>query len=150
MQATDKRKQSEFVILNDQLFIGDCSFQCLTNCPLPPGAYEPNCIWDDPDIGEPIEYPEHTFWRWDHEELVELEPENPLQTRCPRCFSTRVIIGYPYIECRNCGYNEALMDFPISRYYHLALLQEVKGGRSKKGTLEIGAPFLLEKMKKKG
>ena len=148
MQATDKRKQSEFVILNDQLFIGDCSFQCLTNCPLPPGQ---DCIWDDPDYPlDRYEYPEHTFWRWDHEDLVRPEPVNPLQTRCPRCFSTAVIIGYPYIECRNCGYNESLIDFPISRYYHLALLQEVKGGRSKKGTPEIGAPFLLEKMKEKG
>lgn len=97
-----------------------CSFQCLSNCPLPPGL---DCIWDDPGIGSDnlIEYPEFTDWRWEHEDLVKPEPEDTTQTRCPRCFSTQVVIGYPYIECRNCGYNESLIDFPVSRYYHLAL-----------------------------
>jgi len=48
--------------------------------------------------------------------LVCKEPEDSMQTRCPRCFSTDVIIGYPYVECKNCGYNEALIDFPISYF----------------------------------
>lgn len=105
-----------------------CNFKCRTECPIPPGRYQSNCIWDDPLMGmfDLFQYPEHTFWRWDHEELVRPEPVDPLQTRCPRCFSTEFIIGYPYIECKNCGYNEPLIDFPISQYFHLALLQEVR------------------------
>jgi len=121
---------------------------------------------DSPDGNwEKVRYPPFFQWRFnqifgDSEAFLIVtpdmmdeyfkEPEDPTQTRCPRCFSIEVVVGYPYIECKNCGYNESLIDFPISRYYHLALLQAVKGGRSKKGTPEIGAPFLLEKMKEKG
>lgn len=103
-----------------------CTFKCLTYCPLAPGE---DCLWDDPPIGmfDLVEYPEFFWWRFEQifgvtKEELEItpdvmeeyfkEPEDPLQTRCPRCFSTQVTIGYPYIECRNCGYNEPLIDFP--------------------------------------
>lgn len=99
--------------------ISDCNFQCLSNCPLLPGL---DCIYDDPDFPLDVyQFPEFTFWRWEHEELVKPEPEDPMQIRCPRCFSTEVTLGYPYVECENCGYNEPLIDFPISRYCHLIL-----------------------------
>lgn len=106
-------------------YIQDCSFQCLSNCPLPPGI---DCIWDDPLTGmfDLVQYPEFFWWRVDNEELVRPEPEDPMQTRCPRCLSTEVAIGYPYIQCKHCGYNEPLVDFPISHYYHLALTREFK------------------------
>ena len=109
-----------------------CNFQCLTNCPMEPLGKD--CLWDDPEIGmfDLVEYPEFFFWQWEHKSLVRPEPKDPLKTRCPRCFSTKVTIGYPLIECKNCGWNEALIDFPISHYFHLALLEEykkrVKGG----------------------
>lgn len=97
-----------------------------------------DCLWDDPDTGmfELVEYPEFFWWRFeqvfgDSHEFLEItpdimdeyfkEPEDPTQTRCPRCLSTQVVIGYPDIECRHCGYNEPLIDFPISLSYHLAL-----------------------------
>jgi len=86
-----------------------------------------------------VEYPEFFWWRFEQvfgksEEFLEItpdmvdgyfkEPEDPMQTRCPRCFSTRVDIGYPHITCKDCGYNEPLIDFPISHYFHLAMLKE--------------------------
>ena len=93
----------------------------------------PDGCWDK------VEYPEFFWWRFkqifgaSNEFLIITpdmmdeyfgEPEDPLQTRCPRCLSTEVAIGYPYIECKNCGYNEPLIDFPISRCHHLALEKE--------------------------
>lgn len=104
-----------------------CNFKCLTDCPVPPGTYaDTDCIWDDPLIGmfDRIEYSEFELWRDEHGELACPEPKDPSQTRCPRCFSTKFVIGYPYMECRHCGYSEPLIDFPISHYYHLALTQE--------------------------
>jgi len=99
-----------------------CFWQCL-RCPFP----NEDCLWDDPSFPiDRYEYPPFFFWRASHESLVQPEPEDPLQTRCPRCFSTKVVIGYPYIECLNCGYNEPLIDFPISRYCHLALERELE------------------------
>lgn len=81
---------------------------------------EPTC-----GIFEEMEYPEFFFWRAMHGVLPEddwtVNDPNPTDYRCPRCHSTEVIIGYPYIECQHCGYNEPLIDFPISHYYHLAL-----------------------------
>ena len=86
-----------------------------------------------------VEYPLFFWWHFeqvfgDSKEFLEItpdmmgeyfkEPEDPLQTRCPRCLSTKIDIGYPYIKCLNCEYNEPLIDFPISHYYHLAMLQE--------------------------
>jgi len=102
----------------------ECNFQCLTNCPME--LLGKDCLWDDPLIGmfDEYQYPEFFFWRVDHEDecgIKHTEPGDPMQTRCPRCLSIEVVIGYPYIECRHCGYNEPLIDFPISRYYHLAL-----------------------------
>lgn len=113
------------------LELEECDFQCLTNCPMEPLGKD--CLWDDPGIGmfDLYQYPEHTFWRWDHEDLVRPEPEDPTQLRCPRCFSTEFIVGYPYIECKNCKYNEPLIDFPISHYCHLALLRSATLGRVK-------------------
>jgi len=90
-----------------------CTFQCLTHCPFPDGE----CIWDDPLIGcfDEVEYPEFFWWRIIHEEecsIKHTEPDNPMQIRCPRCLSVEVDIGYPYIECQHCGYNEPLIDYP--------------------------------------
>jgi len=102
-----------------------CTFQCLTHCPFPDG----DCIWNDPDIGcyDLVEYPEFFQWRFQqifgnsNEPLVITpdmmdeyfpEPKDPTQQRCPRCLSTEVVIGYIYIKCRHCGYNEPLVDFP--------------------------------------
>jgi len=59
-----------------------------------------------------VKYPEFLWWREDNKKLVRPEPGNPMQTRCPRCLSTWIIIGYPYIKCKNCGYNEPLIDLP--------------------------------------
>jgi len=91
--------------------IEECNFQCLSNCPLPPGQA---CLYDDPDIGmfDLIKYPEFFDWREDNKKLVRPEPKDPTRTRCPRCLSVRVSIGYPYIKCKNCGYNEPWIDFP--------------------------------------
>lgn len=103
-----------------------CTFECLTHCPLAPDG---GCFWDDPDIGmfDLVEYPEFFWWRFeqmfgDSDELLEItpdmmdeyfkEPEDSTRTRCPRCLSVQVDIGYPYIWCKNCGYNEPLIDFP--------------------------------------
>lgn len=114
----------------------DCDWQCL-NCPLPPGQ---DCLWDDPSIGEfdLVEYPEFFWWRFnrifgDSDEFLEItpdmmdeyfkEPNDPLQTRCPRCLSTEVTRGYPQMECKNCGYNEPLIDFPISYDFYRFLCQ---------------------------
>ena len=87
-----------------------CTGQCLTHCPFPDGP----CPWDDPDVGEPFEYPEFFWWREMHGGNEKYkEPEDLNQYRCPRCLSTEVTIGYPYIECGHCSYNEPLIDFPI-------------------------------------
>lgn len=145
--GSDKtERQSEFMVFLDEFRLFDCPWKCLTECPIP----GQDCYWDDP--GYPIldEVPELETWRELHKKLVRKEPKDPMRNRCPRCLSTKVIIGYPHIECRNCGYNEPLIDFPISQYFHLALLQEVKGGRSKKGTPKMAAPFILAKKKKRG
>ena len=90
---------------------------------------------------ERVEYPEFFGWRFNQifgnsKEFLIITPdmmdeyfkelEDPTQTRCPRCLSVNVNVGYPYIECQHCGYNEPLIDFPISEYTHLAFLQEVK------------------------
>ncbi|GAJ01344.1 unnamed protein product [marine sediment metagenome] len=106
--------------------IKECSFQCLSNCPLPPSQ---DCLYDDPLIGmfDRVEYPKFFQWRFEQifgnsDEFLEVtpdmmdgyfrEPEDRTQTRCPRCLSAQVDIGYPYIKCKNCGYNEPLIDFP--------------------------------------
>lgn len=87
-----------------------CTFECLTHCPLAPGE---DCFWDDPGIGmfDLVEYPEFFWWREGNKKLVRREPKDTMRTRCPRCLSVRVGIGYPYIKCKNCGYNEPLIDF---------------------------------------
>ena len=93
----------------------------------------PDGAWDK------VEYPEFFEWRFeqifgDSTEFLIItpdmmdkyfkEPDNPMQSRCPRCYSTNISFGYPYIQCFNCGYNEPLIDFPISQYTHLALKKE--------------------------
>lgn len=88
-----------------------CTFECLTNCPLAPDG---GCYYDDPpawEMWDEVQYPEFFDWQVLNEKLVCPQPENPLQTRCPRCFSIEVITGYLYIECKNCGYNEILSDY---------------------------------------
>ncbi len=92
----------------------------------------PDGCWDK------VVYPEFFWWRFkrifgDSTEFLIItpdmmdeyfkEPEDKMQTRCPRCFSTEVIVGYPYIECKNCEYSESLIDFPISRSVHLSYLR---------------------------
>lgn len=77
---------------------------------------DPDGPWD------PVVYPE--WWAWREERGLPQEPPADLPastTRCPRCWSTRVTIGYPVIKCDDCGYTEELIDFPISRSYHRAL-----------------------------
>lgn len=97
-----------------------CFWKCL-RCPFP----NEDCIWDDPSFPLDVyEYPPHFFWRAQNENLVRPKPEDPTVCRCPRCFSTRIDIGYSYIKCLNCRYNEPLIDFPISHYYHLAMTKE--------------------------
>ena len=95
---------------------------------------------DRPDgAWEKVEYPPFFGWRFEQvfgdsnafliitpdmmDEYFK-EPDDPMQSRCPRCYSTNIGFGYPYIQCFNCGYNEPLIDFPISHYYHLAMLQQ--------------------------
>lgn len=92
-----------------------CSYQCLTNCPSPD-----SCYWDDPLIGkfDLVQYPLFDEWRFLNEHLVRPEPEDPYQTRCPRCYSTDFHLGYPFMVCRNCGYEEPLIDFPISESWY--------------------------------
>ena len=83
-----------------------CTFECLTHCPLEPGQ---ECYWDDPSypILDDLSLEEcYALWRDINESLAQPEPGNPMQTRCSRCFSTQVVIGYPYIECKNCGLSE--------------------------------------------
>ena len=68
----------------------------------------PDGAWDK------VEYPEFFWWR----ELngVKQEPPNSLSLmtiRCPRCYSTQVVIDYPYIKCEHCSYNETLIDYPL-------------------------------------
>jgi len=97
-----------------------CKYQCLTDCPMAPLGKD--CLWDDPGIGmfDLVEYPEFFFWRIDHgmgEHAVRPREGNS----CPRCYSIEIVMDYPDIRCLNCGYNEPLIDFPISHYYHLAL-----------------------------
>ena len=94
----------------------------------------PDGCWDK------VEYPEFFWWRFEqifggsNEFLIITpdmmdeyfkEPDDPMQSRCPRCYSTKVSFGYPHIICLHCGYNEPLIDFPISHYYHLALMNGV-------------------------
>ena len=76
------------------------------------------------DAWPEIEYPEFFWWRIDH--LVQPEPDDPMQYRCPRCFSTKIDVSYPYIQCLHCGYDEPLIDFPISHDFHLAFTKEFK------------------------
>lgn len=93
-----------------------------------PGYFEPEVQQidlDQPDgVWDKVEYPEFFWWRDDNKKLVRPEPKDPIQSRCPRCYSTKIAIGYPNIKCQNCGLCEPLIDFPISHYYHLASAQE--------------------------
>lgn len=86
-----------------------------------------------------VKYPEFFWWRFeqifgDSNEFLIItpdmmdeyfkEPKDPMQTRCPRCYSTEIVVGYPYIQCQNCGYKEPLIDFPIPYSMHLALKEK--------------------------
>lgn len=110
-----------------------CTFQCLTHCPFP---NEP-CLWDDPDIGEPIEYPPFFWWRleyltdWQKDQLKEsgsdmmiitpdcldqFYPEPPGNVRrCPRCLSTDIDWQTEWIICKYCGWSEPLHDYPVAQ-----------------------------------
>ena len=88
-----------------------CDFQCLTNCPLPPGQ---DCLYDDPMIGafEDDERSEFDYWRELHK--VHREPGGATP-RCPRCYSTKVRFDDLYARCLGCRYSELLIDFPTSQ-----------------------------------
>jgi len=124
--SPERQQEIEAATLEAESIIKECNFQCLSNCPLP---LNQDCLYDDPDIGmfDLVEYPEFFWWRFEQvfgnsSEFLEItpdmmdeyfkEPDNPLQSRCPRCHSSRIVIGYPYIWCRHCGYNEPLIDYP--------------------------------------
>lgn len=132
-----EERQSKFLIdCCNELVFCDCNWKCLTDCPIPDG----DCYWDDPDIGtfDLVEYPEFFWWRFeqvfgDSKEFLIItpdmmdeyfkEPDDPITTRCRRCLSAEVIIGYPSMECKNCGYNEPLIDFSMSEDFYLAFEQ---------------------------
>ena len=79
----------------------------------------PDGAWDR------VEYPPFFWWREEHG--IKQEPPAsllPITTRCPRCWSTSVAIGYPYIICKHCGYSEPLIDYPISYSIHRSLCQQ--------------------------
>jgi len=114
-----------------------CTFQCLTYCPFPDG----DCMWDDPDMGESLEYPEFFQWRLEHltdeqkRQLMEpgsdmmiitpdcldqfyAEPEPVEQVyRCNRCLSVNIDWQPEWIVCRCCGWSEPLHDYPVARRY---------------------------------
>ncbi len=109
--------------LNCKLCPGICSPPDLSACPYPQCL----CPANDWGLVDKIEYPEFFWWRFEQifggsDEFLVItpdmmdeyfkEPEDSMQTRCPRCLSVEVDIGYPYIKCKNCGYNEPLIDFP--------------------------------------
>ena len=108
-------RQSEFTIYFDELVLGDCDNKCLTSCPLPRGMYDTDCMWTDPafDMFDKVEYSEFFWWR-EYRDIEQEPPASlkPTDYRCPRCYSTNISIGYPYIQCLHCGYNEPLIDFP--------------------------------------
>ncbi len=109
-----------------------CTFQCLTNCPVPSEL----CFWDDPLIGmfDGIKYPEFFGWRLEHlmedqkKQLIEIGSDLMILTpdcldefypestgnvyRCNRCHSTNVIFSEDWIICQYCGYNEPRIDYP--------------------------------------
>ena len=85
------------------------------------------------DAWPEVEYPKFFWWRFEQifsnsEEFLEItpdmvdeyfkEPEDPLQTRCPRCLSINFVIGYPDMECEDCGWNEPRIDFPMSEGFY--------------------------------
>ena len=43
---------------------------------------------------------------------------------CPKCGSNKIRVQYPDISCIACGYDDSLMDFPISHEHHRALCFE--------------------------
>jgi len=102
-----------------------------------PGYFE--CEVQQVDLDSPdgpwdkVEYPPFFWWRFaqvfgaSNEFLIITpdmmdeyfkEPEDPMQTRCPRCFSVEFIMGYPYMGCKHCGYEEPLLDFPCSETFY--------------------------------
>jgi len=87
----------------------------------------PDGVWEE------VAYPKFFWWRFNQifgnsDEFLIItpdmmdeyfkEPDDPLQTRCPRCMSIEVIIGYPDMVCQSCGYNEPLIDFPMSESFY--------------------------------
>jgi hypothetical protein len=103
--------------------IDTCNFNCLTECPSPK-----ICLYNDPDMGKnyEVKYPKFFWWRFnnlpDNKKPQELTPDsmdsfypelkNKTTYRCPRCLSVNIYIGEKWIICRNCDYNEPLIDFP--------------------------------------
>lgn len=63
----------------------------------------PDGTWDEIELSEIEE------WRREHK--VHKEPGGDT-LRCPRCLSTRVVIGELYGKCSACRYSVYLFDFP--------------------------------------
>jgi len=160
--SNKEERQSEFMVFLDEFRLFDCNHKCLTECPIP----GQDCYWDDPLIGmfDLVEYPEFFWWRFerifgDSNEFLIItpdmmdeyfkEPEDPLQTRCPRCFSTQFIIGYPYMECKNCGYKEPLIDFPMSEDFY-RFYEGGKWWEEQKGYPKNDRPLCIGEKEKKG
>lgn len=53
------------------------------------------------------------------EALIDGHSEDILEeNRCPKCGSTKVLVGYPEITCMACGQRDPLVDYPISYREH--------------------------------
>lgn len=44
--------------------------------------------------------------------------EQGMDSRCPKCGSPGIRLGYPDMYCLRCGWSEPLIDFPISWDWH--------------------------------
>lgn len=127
-----------FQCLKCKLCPGVCSPPDLSACPY----LQCLCPANDWDLWDEAIYPEHFWWRLEHltedqeQQLMEpgddmmiitpdcldqfySEPEPLGQVlRCPRCLSTAYTTGYPDIKCADCGYDEPLIDFPVSESFY--------------------------------
>ena len=58
--------------------------------------------------------PEHQWYRT----LYNITKERPAEgNSCPRCYSKRVKISYPYIRCHTCKLTEPLIDYTASALF---------------------------------
>ena len=131
------------------LYRGFCRDAGIKNPFIPATCSE--CVWrrsceadmrcPDGNWGEPIQYPEHFYWRLEHltedqkKQLMEPgsdmmiitpdcldqfypEPDPTGMTyRCNRCLSTDIDWKAEWIVCRHCGWDEPLHDYPVARRF---------------------------------